>query len=76
MTIKLHKYLEAGVKEYWVVNPESRQIIVYKNAVDSLSFHSYNFTEKVPVGIWENRCHVDLSEIIRELDFLENLRRE
>ena len=76
MTIKLHKYLEAGVKEYWVVNPESRQIIVYKNTVNSLSFHSYNFSEKVPVGIWENRCYVDLSEIIRELDFLENLRQE
>ncbi|MBQ4577016.1 MAG: Uma2 family endonuclease, partial [Firmicutes bacterium] len=29
MTIKLNKYLEAGVREYWLVDPEKKKVIVY-----------------------------------------------
>ena len=73
LLIKLNKYLKAGVKECWMVNPDARQVTIYKNG-EELSFRAYAFTEKIPVGIWEDRCLIDLSVITEELDFLESLK--
>ena len=73
LIIKLNKYLKAGVRECWMVNPESRQVIVFKNN-EQLSFRSYDFMEKIPVGIWDDKCLVDLSVITEKLDFLESLK--
>lgn len=48
---KLFKYQIAGVREYWIVDPEKRMITSYgfeNNAVEQ-----YDFGEDVPVGIYE-----------------------
>ena len=74
LTIKLHKYLNAGVKEYWVVNSDSRQVTVYKNDVEAVRFRTYSFTEKIPVGVWEDKCLVDLSLLLEEMDYLESIK--
>lgn len=52
--IKLFKYRTAGVREYWVVDPDKQMSMVYefeKNEVEQ-----YNFGEDVPVGIYEGFC--------------------
>ena len=69
--IKGEKYLNAGVREYWVVDPENRQIIQYdfmNNAIVRL----YSFDDVVPVLISEGKCAVDfrlISERLAELNF-------
>lgn len=68
MTIKLYKYMSAGVREYWVVDPESRQIFVYRKKEESILLETCTFDDAVPVGIWDGRCRVDFPEIARELD--------
>lgn len=48
---KLFKYRTAGVREYWIVDPEKKRITVYdfeKELTDE-----YVFCEDVPVGIYE-----------------------
>ena len=50
--IKLLKYRSAGVREYWIVNPETRTVRVYRFDHDD-DTRDYSFNEAVPVGIYE-----------------------
>ena len=68
--IKNTKYANAGVKEYWVVDPEKRRVIVYKHEDEIYVPAIYSFTDKIPVGIWENACEIDFSEIYDYISFL------
>ena len=63
MTIKLNKYYQAGVREYWVVDPDSKKILVYDLEHDNYIPAIYDFTEKVPVLIWEKKASVDFSGV-------------
>lgn len=60
MTVKLTKYWNSGVREYWIVDPKNREVIVYDFQHDELDRH-YTFDDKVPVGISDGRCEVDFS---------------
>ena len=72
MTIKLDKYANAGVKEYWVIDPKKENIVVYEfseNDEFEMQIHIYTFENQVPVGIWNGECVVDFAEI---KEFLES----
>lgn len=49
--IKLFKYRNAGVKEYWIVDPEKNRITTYNFVHDTIE--EYAFGDIVPVGIYE-----------------------
>lgn len=66
MTIKLNKYMNAGVREYWIIDPEKETIIVYENnqdEEDDMQIHFYTFENQIPVSIWNGECVVDFTEI-------------
>lgn len=48
---KLFKYRTAGVREYWVVDPDKEITTVYHFELDNME--EYSFGEDVPVGIYE-----------------------
>ena len=48
---KLFKYRTAGVREYWVVDPDRKIVTVYEFEHDNME--EYSFGEDVPVGIYE-----------------------
>ena len=48
--LKLNKYMNAGVREYWMVDPESRKVVVYDFAHEEYPV-IYGGEDKVPVGI-------------------------
>ena len=58
---KLNLYKQAGVREYWLVDPEEQKLMVYDFGEES-RFRLYGFTEKVPVGISGGECSIDLAE--------------
>ena len=60
---KLHWYEEAGVKEYWIVDLKYRRTHVYVFA-DTDTPVTYEFDEPIPVGIWDDRLHVTISEYL------------
>lgn len=66
---KYRKYRDAGVKEYWIVDPEKKKVIVYEfQQGDEPAL--YGFDAKVPVGIFGGQCQVDFAEIYEEVRFL------
>ena len=49
---KLFKYRAAGVREYWIVDPTKRLIMVYNFEHDN--FRQYSFSDRVKAGIYED----------------------
>ena len=48
---KLFKYQKSEVREYWIVDPTSKQIMVY--CFEKELIEQYTFKDDVPVGIFE-----------------------
>lgn len=65
--IKLNKYREAGVKEYWII--DHGKITVYSNMnTDDFEIKQYTFEDKIPVGIYDDlvidmACLIDFEDV-------------
>jgi len=64
-TLKLKKYQKAGVREYWIVDIESRTVITYLFG-ETNQCGLYGFDSVVPVGICEG-ASVDFSVVTKGL---------
>ena len=66
--IKKLKYESAGVREYWLIDPERQKIILYyfKDLAEDDIF-IYGFHDQIPVGISEGKCEIDFDLIYNEL---------
>lgn len=53
--MKLFKYRTAGVREYWIVNPQKKTVTVYDFETETKS-NQYIFEDDVPVCIYEDLC--------------------
>ena len=66
--IKLFKYRTAGVREYWMIDPDKRKVIVYDFEHEDYPA-IYGLEEKIPVRMYEGRLQIDanmIREMIRE----------
>ena len=68
-TVKLRKYMNAGVREYWIINPEGREVMVYHFESQRMT-GSYSFDDTVPVELFEGKVSIDFSRIAKQLDSL------
>lgn len=57
---KLFKNRTAGVREYWIVDPEKDRIFIYN--FDSEDTGDYTFSDRVKAGNYED-CYIDFSDI-------------
>lgn len=62
LTIKHRKYLNAGVREYWIVDPKEKRLITY-DFENGEKVGSYPFTENVGLAIYDGKITVDLTEL-------------
>lgn len=67
--IKLNKYMNAGVREYWVVDPEKRLVLVYDFEHNNFPI-IYGFDSQIPVRIWEEKLVLDFREASDHIQFL------
>ena len=58
MTKKLGKYTDAGVREYWLIDPQKGQVIVYDLEHDC-GMAIYTFAQRVPVAIYDGKLEID-----------------
>ncbi len=62
---KLFKYRTAGVREYWIVDPEKDRILVYN--FESENTWEYTFSDSVKAGIYED-LYINFPDIARVLN--------
>ncbi len=62
---KLQKYIDAGVKEYWIIDPLRKMLFTYAWTDDYLP-HMYPLEGKVGLALYDNELQIDL-EVIAEL---------
>lgn len=75
--IKLRKYCEAGVREYWIVDIKQRIVTVYTAGDDpdgeEDGFHNYTptlytFSDHIPVYISDGKCEIDMNLVREDLE--------
>ena len=67
MLLKLHKYQNAGVKEYWIVDPDHNTVLVYDLRSDDFYPEKYDFDAVIPIHISDGKCSIDFSRVNRAL---------
>ncbi len=67
--LKLTKYKKAGVREYWIIDPDRKRVFVYEFEKGD-GCRIYSFEDSVPVGIYDGDCAVNFSQIYEEIRFL------
>ncbi|MCD7745019.1 MAG: Uma2 family endonuclease [Lachnospiraceae bacterium] len=82
LTVKLWKYMSAGVREYWIVDLRQEKVIVYdrteedgmlKNKADenragnNWHISIYGMDQPVPVRIFGGECQIRFDEICEEV---------
>jgi len=60
--LKFNKYFEAGVREYWIVDPEDKYVTVHVLTDDHYSTRAYDSTDSIPSTVLDG-FSVQLSEI-------------
>ncbi|MBO5521121.1 MAG: Uma2 family endonuclease [Eubacterium sp.] len=70
MLLKAYKYVKAGVKEFWEIDPKDRWVRVYDYDKDptGTKYEEYGFDKEVPVRISEGSCTVDFRKVADILD--------
>ncbi len=69
MQLKLYKYANAGVREYWMIDPDKKTIVVYDLEHEEFPV-IYGFEDSIPVKVWEGACVIDFKEISDYVSFL------
>lgn len=59
---KLNLYADAGVREYWIVDPRTEKIIVYYLEQDNFQMETYTFLDKIKANIYED-LWIDFQEL-------------
>ena len=64
--VKMEEYQKAGVREYWIVDPYTKEVTVYCLQMKEEAPKKYSFTDCIKVGIYED-FEVDFGEITQDL---------
>jgi len=62
---KFNTYLKAGIREYWIIDPETQSLAVHFLNNDNYITHTYTNEETAPVHVLEG-CYIDLSKVFAE----------
>ena len=68
MVLKLHKYQNAGVREYWIVDPKHLTVTVHFFDTEDYDPKKYDFRSEIPVAISGGKCSIDFSKVMDSLE--------
>lgn len=67
--LKLQKYANAGVSEYWLIDPDRKKILVY-DLVHEEPPVIYGFDSTIPVALYDGECKIDFQKIHERIKFI------
>ena len=59
---KLNLYADAGVREYWIVDPSRKSVFVYYLEQENFKAEAYSFQDKIKVNIYED-LYIDFASL-------------
>jgi len=62
---KFNAYLKSGIREYWIIDPETKSLAVHILNDDNYITHPYTDEETAPVHALEG-CTINLSKVFEE----------
>ena len=65
MERKLKLYQDAGIREYWIVDPKNKGLTVYRFQEGAILTYTYKSAATVPVGIFPD-LNIDLEQVFAE----------
>lgn len=65
-SLKMVKYMNAGVREYWIVDPKRETVVCYFFEAEDYPC-MYTFQDTVPVRIFDEKLKIDFSVIKEQL---------
>lgn len=68
MGIKLIKYREAGVREYWIIDPYKKALRIYNFSKENAIPRIYPLEGTAPVAVFEGKLEISLSRIAESID--------
>ena len=66
-TKKLSKYMEAGVREYWILDPYQKKLLVYFFESEVCPV-IHGLEEPVAVGIYNGELEIEFSNILKWIE--------
>ena len=61
--LKFRRYLQAGVREYWIVDPDSKIVTVHVLKSNEYVTYAYGEEDSVPVYVLDG-CEIPLAEVL------------
>ena len=65
--LKAYKYENAGVKEYWIIDPGKQEVLVYDFSNEDLIPEKYTFADQIPIHISQGRCRIDFAMVCKAI---------
>ncbi len=56
---KMHKYMNAGVREYWIIDLEKEKVVTYIEG-EPMMVYVYEFSDEVPVYIYDGKLKINV----------------
>ena len=72
MQLKAYKYANAGVREYWLIDPDAKKVLVYDFEHEAMPA-VYGFDAQIPVTIFGADFIIDFSKVHEYIAFLYEL---
>ena len=69
LLLKTYKYKNAGVREYWIIDPKKQEILVYDFSDEDLTPERWSFDDVIPVHISGGACSIDFAAVKKEAFF-------
>jgi len=59
---KMHKYMDGGVREYWIIDLEKEKVTTYIEGEPMMAY-VYNFEDEIPVYIYGGELKITVKEV-------------
>ena len=67
MLLKLNKYHNAGVREYWIIDPKHEEVIVHYFEDPDYRPEIYPFDSQIPIHISGGTCSINFAKIAKKI---------